>query len=151
MIVEITGEASMKEYGARIGAMLAGGEVIELIGDVGSGKTVLTKGMAAGMDIDEDVQSPSFTISRVYESPRNLKLAHYDFYRLEDAGIMEDELNETVHEQDTITVIEWAGIVADILPEDRIVIRFISPSETTRRLEVNATGPVSRALIERLI
>ena len=150
MIIEVHSEADMKTLGAKLGALLKGGEVIELVGDVGAGKTTFTKGVAAGMEIDEDVQSPSFTISRVYDTPRGVSLAHYDFYRLQDAGIMADELHETIRDKATVTIIEWAEIVEGILPGDRLDIRITSPSETTRGVTIQAGGPVSDRLLKGL-
>jgi tRNA threonylcarbamoyladenosine biosynthesis protein TsaE len=150
MIIEVTSEDEMKQWGAKLGALLEGGEIIELIGDVGAVKTTLTKGIATGMQIDETVQSPSFTISRVYEAPSGVRLAHYDFYRLQDAGIMADELHETLHDEKTVTIIEWAGIVDGVLPSDHVKISISALTEADRRVEVAAGGARSQALIERL-
>ena len=150
VIIEVYSEDEMKQFGARLGALLHGGEAIELIGDVGAGKTTLTKGIASGMKIDEDVQSPSFTISRVYEASEGRELAHYDFYRLHDAGIMADELHETLHDPRVVTIIEWADIVKGVLPEDHLGIRITSPGETTRQIELTAGGVSSRLLMEQL-
>jgi len=136
MIQEVHTEAEMKELGQTLGSRLQGGEVIELVGDVGAGKTTLTKGIAAGLGITEEVQSPSFTISRVYEARDGLRLAHYDFYRLVDAGIMADELHEVASDPQAIVVIEWAGLVDNVLPEDHITIQITSPTEMTRQLEL---------------
>jgi len=140
----------MKALGEKLGSVLVGGEIIELIGDVGAGKTTLTKGIAHGMGVDEDVQSPSFTISRVYDTPSNLHLSHYDFYRLHDAGIMADELHETLHDPDTVTIIEWAEIVAGVLPVDRLSVHITSPGETERRILLAAGGPSSQELLGKL-
>jgi tRNA threonylcarbamoyladenosine biosynthesis protein TsaE len=150
MIIEVKSEAAMKQLGEKLGALLRGGEIIELIGDVGAGKTTLTKGVARGLSIDEDVQSPSFTISRVYDGRDELQLAHYDFYRLNDAGIMASELSETVSDPRSITIIEWAQIVAGVLPDDRLTVRITSPSETDRFVELIAGGEKSAALLEKL-
>ena len=130
----------MKLLGERIGRLLRGGELIELVGDVGAGKTTLTKGMAAGLNIDEDVQSPSFTISRLYNARDNLRLAHYDFYRLSDAGIMAHELREAVDDSAMITVVEWAGAIQHVLPKERLQILLTSPSITDRHVELTAFG-----------
>lgn len=140
----------MKAFGKKLGALLRGGEILELIGDVGAGKTTLTKGIAAGLGVDDDVQSPSFTISRVYETPKGLALAHYDFYRLQDAGIMVAELHETVHDPRTITIIEWAEIVGGVLPADRVSITITSPGEMARTVELKAGGEKSSQLLEKL-
>ncbi|MNH58565.1 tRNA threonylcarbamoyladenosine biosynthesis protein TsaE [compost metagenome] len=150
VIIEVYSETEMKQFGARLGALLRGGETIELVGDVGAGKTTLTKGIALGMKIDEDVQSPSFTISRVYEAAQGLELAHYDFYRLHDAGIMANELHETLHNPKSVTIIEWADIIKGILPKDHLRIGLTSPTETTRRVELVAGGAVSGELVEQL-
>lgn len=150
MIIEVNSEQEMKGFGAQIGALLHGGEMIELIGDVGAGKTTLTKGIAAGLAVDEDVQSPSFTISRVYEGRDSLRLFHYDFYRLQEAGIMHNELEETLRDSQSITLIEWADIIKGVLPIDRLSITIQSPTEHSRHLTLIAGGEVSRRLLEAL-
>jgi tRNA threonylcarbamoyladenosine biosynthesis protein TsaE len=150
MIKEVKTENEMKAFGAQIGALLKGGEVIELVGDVGAGKTTLTKGIAVGLDVDEDVQSPSFTISRVYSARDKLTLAHYDFYRLGSAGIMADELSEATHDPAAVIIIEWGGVVEGVLPIDRLTIKIESPTESDRRLTVLSNGPQSAAIEGKL-
>lgn len=146
MIIEAQSEQQTRVLGNKLGQLLRGGEVIELVGDVGAGKTTFVKGLALGLGIDEDVQSPSFTISRVYDARDGLQLAHYDFYRLNDAGIMADELAETTQDTTIVTVIEWADIVEGVLPEGHLRIIFASPSETTRTL----TFEGNKVLLENL-
>lgn len=140
----------MRAFGVKLGAFLHGGEVIELVGDVGAGKTSLTKGIANGLGIDEDVQSPSFTISRVYETPQHLYLAHYDFYRLHDPGIMAEELRESLGDQQNITVVEWADIVKGVLPADRLSIYITPTAEHDRHLKIAAGGAVSQEILRKL-
>ena len=130
----IKSTTDMIDFGAKLGAELRGGDVIELIGDVGAGKTTFTKGLAKGLAIAETVQSPSFTISRVYDG--RLELVHYDFYRLNNAGVMALELADNLSDAEKVVVNEWAETVADILPKERIRIKISSPSETERVLEV---------------
>ena len=150
MIIEVISETEMKAFGSRLGSILHGGETIELIGDVGAGKTTLTKGIAMGLGIEEDVQSPTFTISRVYDTSLGLRLSHYDFYRLHDPGIMADELNEVVNDPKGITIIEWAEIVNGVLPSDRLTIHIVSPAEHMRRVELTASGEKSKILLGKL-
>jgi len=150
MIKEVNSEEEMRTFGAAIGSVLIGGEIIELIGDIGSGKTTMVKGIAVGLDIDEYVQSPSFTINRVYSGRNSLTLAHYDFYRLDDAGIMANELSEVVGDPQTVTVIEWGGVVDGVLPKDRLTININTTSENSRRITFNHGGPVSQMSEERL-
>ena len=134
---EVISESAMRALGQAIGKQLRGGEVIELIGDVGAGKTTLTKGIAIGLGVDEDVQSPSFTISRTYQTARlDLLLAHYDFYRLHDPGIMASELGEVVNDKGVVTVVEWAEIVNDVLPDGHVRVTIIPTSETARRVVI---------------
>ncbi len=149
MMIEVKTAEAMSALGKRLGGLLEGGEVIELVGDVGAGKTTFVKGMALGMGIDEDVQSPSFTINRMYTGKNDLQLAHYDFYRLETAGIMADEINETLNDPHTITVVEWAGAVAGILPDDRLTITIKATPQDTRLLSVGAGGRNSREFMEK--
>ena len=122
--------------GERIGARLAGGETIELVGDIGAGKTMLTKGLARGMGIAEEVQS---------------RLAHYDFYRLNNAGIMQAELAEVVQDARTVTVIEWAAVVGDVLPDDTLRITICVQADDTRRLELEAGGKCSKHIVQELM
>lgn len=132
---EINSTEEMIEFGKEIGSNLEGSSVLELIGDVGAGKTTFTKGLALGLGVLETVQSPTFTISRVYEGD-NLTLSHYDFYRLNDYGIMKMELAENLSDPQNITVVEWAGELADILPEKHLKLIFESVSEDKRLVKV---------------
>ena len=132
---EINSTEEMIEFGKEIGSNLEGGSVLELIGVVGAGKTTFTKGLALGLGVLETVQSPTFTISRVYEGD-NLTLSHYDFYRLNDYGIMKMELAENLSDPQNITVVEWGGELADILPEKHLRLIFESISEDKRLVKV---------------
>ena len=132
---EINSTEEMIEFGKEIGSNLEGGSALELIGDVGAGKTTFTKGLALGLGVLETVQSPTFTISRVYEGD-NLTLSHYDFYRLNDYGIMKMELAENLSDPQNITVVEWAGELADILPEKHLKLIFESVGEDKRLVKV---------------
>lgn len=143
----VDSEEAMKNLGQSIGRALKGGECIQLIGDVGAGKTTLTKGIALGMGITDIIQSPTFTINRTYENPGGVRLTHYDFYRLSDAGIMADELAESLSLDDTAVVVEWGDIVSDIMPDDHLTMTIVSPDETTREIELHATGDRSEAII----
>lgn len=111
--------------------------VIELVGDVGAGKTTFTRGLARGLGIKSEVTSPSFTISKSYafkdqsDTPRTL--THYDFYRLQDPGLMQDDLAESIASS-CITIVEWADSVENILPKDRITINISYNDDDTREL-----------------
>jgi tRNA threonylcarbamoyladenosine biosynthesis protein TsaE len=150
MIIEVNSATEMKAFGKHLSGLLSGGDVIELIGDVGSGKTTLVKGIAEGLGIDEDVQSPSFTINRLYQIRDNLMFAHYDFYSLSDPGILKQELDESLRDQKTITAIEWAAVVSGILPSDRLRLTLVPFAEDTRRITIEATGPRAKKIEGKL-
>lgn len=145
---EVKTAEEMQALGAQIGALCCGGEVIELVGDIGAGKTTLTKGLACSLGIDEDVQSPTFTISRVYVTESNLLLAHYDFYRLNDPGVMKIELSESVNDPNTITVIEWAEVVAEVLPLDTLRVTINTLIDEQREVTLSAGGERSQRILE---
>ena len=147
--MKIDSDEKMQRLGVAIGQSVSGGEVLELVGDIGAGKTTLTKGIAKALDINEPVQSPTFTISRVYDSPRGLRLAHYDFYRLGEAGIMGDEISEAV-DNDSVVVVEWAGAVDDDLPKDRLAIKITATSEEERLVEFHPGGKKSTELWQKI-
>lgn len=101
-----------------------GPTIIELIGDVGAGKTTFTRGLAKGLGIKEEITSPSFTISKVYSLPNGKTLTHYDFYRLQDPGLMKEDLEESISNPNNYTIIEWGESVSDILPKNHTTINI---------------------------
>lgn len=133
----IHSEAAMKEFGEEIAKKLEGGECLEFIGDVGAGKTTLIKGIAKGLGSKDEVQSPSFTINRVYKAKDKIDIYHYDFYRLHDAGIIQHELEESVHDPNKITLIEWGESIREILPKEHITIKIEPTSEESRKVTVD--------------
>lgn len=138
--MKIKNEAELRTLARQIAGGLKGGEVIELIGDVGAGKTSFTKGLAAALGIKEAIQSPTFTISREYGYGDNQRLVHYDFYRLNQAGIMRDELAETIADPEALAVVEWADVAADVLPESRITIQISAVATDEQAREVKVSG-----------
>lgn len=129
----IHSETEMLEYGKKLGASLEAPVVLELLGDVGAGKTTLTRGIANGLGVTEAITSPSFTISKEYLG-KNYRLAHYDFYRLADPGIMSEDLDEAISDPNTITIVEWGESIRDVLPEDRKRIEIKYIDENTREV-----------------
>ena len=129
----IYSEAEMVEYGKQLGQTLEAPVVLELLGDVGAGKTTLTRGIAAGLGIQEPVTSPSFTISKEYQGEK-YRLVHYDFYRLGDPGIMSEDLLDAISDKNAITIVEWGESIRDILPEKRIKITIKNLDENTREI-----------------
>lgn len=131
----------MNRLAKQLGTGCKGGEVFELVGDVGTGKTTFTKGLALGLGVTDDVQSPSFTISRVYKARDGLELHHYDLYRLAEPGIIQYDVAESVGDPKIVTVIEWGETVQGILPHGRTTVLFrYGEAETERRLELRTTN-----------
>lgn len=109
--------------GAEIGKNAKPGDVYTLTGDLGVGKTVFTQGVANGLGIIEPVNSPTFTIVQIYEEGR-LPFYHFDVYRIGDIEEMEEIGYEDYVYGDGVTMIEWADLIRDILPEHRWEIRI---------------------------
>lgn len=125
----------------RLGANLKAPAVIELRSDIGGGKTSFVRGLVEGLGSNDQVASPTFTISRHYRIPKNdTTVHHFDFYRLVDPGIMEAEVRESVQRDDVITIVEWADVVQEVLPEDRLIIEFTVTGESGRLISCKA-GP----------
>ena len=129
----IHSEQEMLKYGQKLGKTLKAPLVLELLGDVGTGKTTLTRGIAKGLGVKADVTSPSFTLSKEYNG-ENYRLVHYDFYRLNDPGIMAEDLVEAISDAKTVTIVEWGQSVQDVLPEKRKTIEIKYVDENTREV-----------------
>ncbi len=136
-IRQIYGEEEMRAFGAEVAQNLARPVVLELVGDVGVGKTTFTQGLAHELGVQEPLTSPSFTISKRYALPDGGELVHYDFYRLADPGIMRDELAETLANPANVVVIEWGGEVAELLPKNRLRLVLALTDDGSRRVEVD--------------
>lgn len=122
------------------------GMVICLNGDLGSGKTVFAKGFAHAMGIEE-ITSPTFTIIKEYNG--ELPLYHMDVYRIEDTN---EELGiEEYFDKGGVTIIEWANIIKDILPEERLDIKFKIVDENTRVIVLNPHGDKYINICEAII
>lgn len=120
------------QIGIRIGKCLKGGEVFELISDLGGGKTAFTRGLVSGFGSEDPVASPSFTIGNVYKAPEKKEFHHFDFYRLEDVGIVKNELAEVLGDPEIVVAVEWGEAVHDVLPKDRITVNIKATSENER-------------------
>ena len=118
MIIETRSPEETFELGKKIGEAAKPGQVYTLNGDLGVGKTVFTQGVAAGLGITEPINSPTFTIVQVYEEGR-LPFYHFDVYRIGDIEEMDEIGYEDYFYGDGLTMIEWANLIEEILPEKR--------------------------------
>lgn len=121
--VIIESEAETRKLGLEIAAKAEPGDVVALIGDLGTGKTALTRYIAEGLGITSTISSPTFTIVKEYKNGR-MPLYHFDVYRLGDSEDFLDIGAEEYLDGNGLCVIEWADIVADVLPEDTILIHI---------------------------
>lgn len=116
-----------------LGRNLAGGEVIELVGDLGAGKTAFVRGLAAGIESADVVQSPSFTIERLYKG-NDVTIHHYDFHRLEDPGVVAEELKEVTQDKKGVITVEWSDIVQKVLPGGRLQVKITTGKTVDERV-----------------
>ena len=151
-----TSQPETVSLGRKIGTALQAGDVLVLTGDLGAGKTQLTKGIAAGLGIDADVTSPTFTIEMVYEGGR-LPLYHFDLYRLDDPDQLEDIGLYDVLGSDGVCVIEWGEQFADEIGPERVdvYVRRLDDEaapgvEPPRRIELVAHDARGEALLGAL-
>lgn len=124
--------------GYQIGQLANSGDVICLIGDLGTGKTHITKGIAKGLSIDEHITSPTFTIVNEYEG--KLKFYHFDVYRVSDPDeIAAIGFDEYIFSE-AVSVIEWANYIEELLPKDRLTIyidKLSELGEDFRRIKIH--------------
>ena len=123
MIIETNSEKETYAFGLELGKKAHAGQVYTLVGDLGVGKTVFTKGLARGLDILEPVSSPTFTIVQVYEEGR-LPFYHFDVYRIGDVEEMDEISYEDYIYGDGVSLIEWANLIEEILPEHYTEIKI---------------------------
>jgi tRNA threonylcarbamoyladenosine biosynthesis protein TsaE len=135
-----TGE-DMQALGRRLAGLLRAGDLVLLSGDLGAGKTTLTQGVGEGLGVRGAVTSPTFVISRIHPGP--LPLVHVDAYRLGGLDELED-LDLEVSLEESVTVVEWGGGIAETLAEDRLEIEIVRPptaEDETRVVRVTPVGP----------
>ena len=121
--IVIKNEEETKKFGEKLCEKLTAGSIVALTGDLGTGKTTLTKAIAAGLGVTDVITSPTFNIVKQYDSGR-LSLYHFDVYRIGDV----DEMYEIGYEEyffgDGVCVIEWADLIEEIIPDDAVRIEL---------------------------
>lgn len=121
-----------KTLGEELGNILTPGGVIALVGELGAGKTVFTKGVASGLGVKQEVVSPSFQVARFYLG--RLPLCHLDFYRLEDSDRSVLGLDDYLLD-DGVTIIEWAERITQFVPADSLAVHITCRGESLRKIE----------------
>lgn len=135
-----------KDFAKRLAALLKEGDVIALEGDLGAGKTTFTKGLAEGLGITRNVNSPTFTIIKEYQG--RLPLYHMDVYRVEDA--FEDLGFEEYFEGNGVTVVEWAHLIEAQLPDELLLLKLYLDENGARRIVAEPKGERYEELCEEI-
>lgn len=148
--IRTTSPETTEHIGEHIGACVRGGEVIELVSDLGGGKTTFVRGLARGMGSTDRVSSPTFTLSREYAAGERT-LYHFDLYRLNEAGLMADEVAELAGAPHAVTVIEWGDVVQHVLPKHTLRIAIHVLGDTERELEVTCPPELAYLIPKEVI
>ena len=144
MVIETYSMEETFEFGKKLGEKAVKGEVFCLIGDLGVGKTVFTKGFAQGLGIDEHVSSPTFTIVNEYNDGR-IPFYHFDVYRIAEIEEMDEIGYEDYFYGEGICLIEWANLIEEIIPSNAIYIiisKDLNKSFDYRKIEIVNRGQI---------
>ena len=127
------------EFGKELAQKLIGGDILLLNGDLGAGKTTLVKGLAAGLDVTEEITSPTFTLMNVYDSKNKLKLVHIDTYRLKNQEeLLEIGVEDYLGEKNIICVIEWPEKIKGLLKNKKTIsVDIEHVDENSRKITTN--------------
>lgn len=128
--------------GKKLGEILKSGDIICLLGDLGTGKTHFVKGIAEGLDIVDNITSPTFSIVNEYHSGR-LNLYHFDVYRVNDPDEIEAIGFDEYIFSDAVSIIEWSNYIEELIPEEHIEINIekdISQGINFRKISINYCG-----------
>ena len=146
--VVLSGNAEdTQQFSNKIASHLQPGDVITLEGDLGAGKTTFTKGLAAGLGVKKIVNSPTFTIIKEYQG--KMPLYHMDVYRLEDS--YEDLGFDEYFSGDGVTVVEWAHIIEEQLPSERLEISIFHEGDDSRKLVIKPLGKRYEQLCKEIL
>jgi tRNA threonylcarbamoyladenosine biosynthesis protein TsaE len=148
MEIQVPDLAATEALGRKLGALLFPGAVIALIGQLGAGKTHFTRAVAEGLGVRNPaaVNSPTFVL--IQEYPARLPIYHFDAYRLKTSREFAELGVEEYFRGDGVCLIEWADLVMDALPPERLEIRIEVVGETARRFEFTATGRMYEAMLK---
>ncbi len=136
--------------GSAVAPLLEAGDVILLCGGLGAGKTRFAKGVAEGMGVSDEVASPTFNILRVHETPTTVPLAHWDLYRLDDPGQLDDVDYFGVLESGCISLVEWGDKFAEAIPDECVRLDMSIGEGDARTLRFEGIGARGAALVESI-
>ncbi|MFT9495672.1 tRNA (adenosine(37)-N6)-threonylcarbamoyltransferase complex ATPase subunit type 1 TsaE [Anaerosolibacter sp.] len=149
MKIVSSGEDYTFQLGYRLGSLLSKGDVVCLTGDLGAGKTTLSKAIAKGLGVEEDVTSPTFTL--IHEYVGRLPLYHFDVYRIRKVEEMEELGYEEYFYGDGVCLIEWASLIEDLIPTEHMWIHMNKgDGDHNREIEIKGTTPHFQQIVEEL-
>lgn len=146
-MISIKDKNEMKQFAARLVALVQAGDLVLLNGDLGAGKTTFTQFIGEALGVKRTINSPTFNIIKSYKGT-HLKLHHMDCYRLEDS---EEDLGfDEYFEDNGLTVIEWSQFIEDLLPDESLTINIEVIDEMSRHITIEAKGEHYEAIKEAL-
>jgi tRNA threonylcarbamoyladenosine biosynthesis protein TsaE len=149
-IIRSASADNTEKVGEILGTIIKAPELIELRSDLGGGKTTFTRGLVRGLGSNDRVGSPTFTLNKIYKANK-VEIHHFDFYRLNEPGVVSDQLEESLKNPNVITIVEWAGIVNDVLPKDLLTVEFKPVADNEDERVITFELPESKlGIIEEL-
>jgi tRNA threonylcarbamoyladenosine biosynthesis protein TsaE len=136
MIYKTTSPQETIKLGKKIGEVLKKGDVIAYLGNLGAGKTTLTRGIALGLGLDDVVISPTFSIVNEYENENGINVYHFDMYRIKNETELEFTGYYDYPQKDSVFVIEWSENIKNILPSSTVFISIETIDEQTREISI---------------
>lgn len=136
--IDSASQDATQAVGSALGPIVTPGDVVILSGDLGAGKTQLTKGLATGLGVSEPVTSPTFNILLVHQG--RLPLYHFDLYRIDTAGQLEDLDYWGMLEADGVSVVEWGDRFAEAVPQECVVVTIHVVDDESRSLVLSGRG-----------
>lgn len=147
--IDILNQRELEILAEKLGQLVHSGDVICMTGDLGAGKTTFTQAFARGLGVEDYVTSPTFTLVQEYYG--RIPLYHFDVYRITHVSEMYDIGYEEYFYGDGVCVIEWASLVEEVLPKDRLCIDITVTGEETRKLCLSFTNVNYEQMIEELL
>jgi len=143
------------DIGVRLAGLLRADDVVVLTGDLGAGKTHLTKGIAMGLGVDDEITSPTFNILRMHEgvtaAGEPVELAHWDIYRLEDPSQLDDVDYFGILESGCISIVEWGDKFPDDMPDEYLQVDISLDADGARHLAFSGHGSRGEELARQIV
>jgi tRNA threonylcarbamoyladenosine biosynthesis protein TsaE len=147
--ITLEGLKETEEFGIRLGKLIKSGDIISLMGDLGAGKTTLTKSIGKGLGVEDYITSPTFTLINEYKG--RIWVYHFDVYRLENIDDLDDLGFEEYFYSNGVSIIEWGDRIDNVLPKERINIKIEKGKELDERIvTIYGEGERTKQLIKEL-